>query len=342
MNRPFAFRLPYRQQGLTLIELLVAMVIGLVIVLAAVASLTVARTGFTAVDASSQLRDNGRFASDLIQRIGAQAGYLSSDILTLPVADPPSGGSGASTLVPSIGGFNSLLINATDPTAPGSARSGSDPGFGSDVLILRYQASRLFTDSTDTTSDRTMIDCAGNAVDTVINSTGGDRIVSVFHVAINQGEPSLMCTYSPTGTAPWTTVPLIQGVEKFQVLFGTDGVIAKAATVATAAPDVPDRYLRADQIKVDASDTDTKKNWGRVRSIRVGLVLRGAIGSAQGNTSQTFHAFGEAASSGGSAAAAGSAFASNADEGTEFTPTPDSRLRQTVTFTVHLRNDQSL
>ena len=47
-------------RGLTLIELLVAMVIGLVIVLAAVAALTVARRGFNTVDAASQLRDSGR------------------------------------------------------------------------------------------------------------------------------------------------------------------------------------------------------------------------------------------------------------------------------------------
>jgi type IV pilus assembly protein PilW len=62
-------------RGLTLIELLVAMAVGLVVVLAAVSALTVARRGFTTVDAASQLRDNGRFAADMIQRIGVQTGY---------------------------------------------------------------------------------------------------------------------------------------------------------------------------------------------------------------------------------------------------------------------------
>lgn len=338
-----------QERGLTLIELLVAMVIGLVIVLAAVASLTVARTGFTAVDAASQLRDSGRFASDLIQRIGVQTGYrdvyeairLGNQVNNTPPKQA------------SIGGFNNLLINATDPTIAGSARSSSDAGFGSDVLILRYQASQLYTDSTAptkaTVADQSMIDCAGNAVATVVDPkavpTGAsidNRIVSIFHVAISQGEPSLMCTYSATGVAPWTTVPVIQGVEKFQVLFGTDGVVAKTATVATTVPDLPDRYLRADQIKVDASDVATQDNWRRVRSIRIGLVLRAAPGTTQGNATQTFHPFGEAAASAGPSAAAGSAFASTADEGTNFTPTPDTRMRQTVTFTVHLRNDQGL
>lgn len=349
MNRPFAFQFSHRQQGLTLIELLVAMVIGLVIVLAAVASLTVARTGFTAVDASSQLRDSGRFASDLIQRVGVQTGYrdvyaavrLGNQDKTLP-SKPAS-----------IGGFNSLLLNTTDPTIAGSSRSASDAGFGSDVLILRYQASQLYTGSTTSTkatvADQSMIDCAGNAVATVVDPNAAftsvstdNRIVSIFHVAISQGEPSLMCTYSATGVAPWTTVPVIQGVEKFQVLFGTDGVVAKTTTVATTLPDLPDRYLRADQIKVDASDVATQDNWRRVRSIRIGLVLRAAPGTAQGNATQTIHPFGEAASSAGPSAVAGSAFSSAADEGTDFTPTPDTRLRQAVTFTVHLRNDQGI
>ena len=63
------------QSGLTLIELLVAMVLGLLIALAASAALLVSRQGFFAVDAASQLRDNARYAQDVIQRLGVQAGY---------------------------------------------------------------------------------------------------------------------------------------------------------------------------------------------------------------------------------------------------------------------------
>lgn len=326
-------------RGLTLIELLVAMVIGLVIVLAAVASLTVARTGFTAVDAASQLRDSGRFASDLIQRIGAQAGYRDVFIAAGVASTDPA-------RTPSIGGFNSRLLNPTDPTTIGNSRSSSDVGFGSDVLILRYQAAQLYSGAVDPVkakiADQSMIDCAGNTLAAVANPTDTDptkvtdaynsRVVSIFHVAINQGEPALMCTYSATGAAPWTTVPVIQGVENFQVLFGTDGVVANAITTATSVPDVPDRYLRADQINV-ASDVGSKANWRRVRSLRIGMVLRAAPGSAQGSTTQVFHPFGEASG--------GAALASAGDDGTNPSLAADTRLRQVVTFTVHLRNDQS-
>ena len=68
-------RLFRRQIGLTLVEMMVAMAISLLIVLAAVSALIVTRQGFTSVDASSQLRDNARFSADLVQRLGVQAGY---------------------------------------------------------------------------------------------------------------------------------------------------------------------------------------------------------------------------------------------------------------------------
>ena len=64
-----------RQRGVTLVELMVAMALGLLIALAAAASLLISRQGFTAVDAASQLRDNGRYLQSLTQRLGVQAGY---------------------------------------------------------------------------------------------------------------------------------------------------------------------------------------------------------------------------------------------------------------------------
>ena len=335
-------------RGLTLIELLVAMVIGLVIVLAAVAALTVARRGFTTVDAASQLRDSGRFAADLIQRVGAQAGYRDVFIAAGLTSDDAARDA-------NVGGFNNALLDATNPTTASTARTTGVVGYGSDILVLRYQASQLYSNSEDSTkavvADQTMIDCAGNTVASVPNPKDTDpakvaqaydrRIVSIFHVAISQGEPALMCTYSSTGAAPWTTVPVIQGVENFQLLYGVDGVTANTAPSATAAaPDVPDSYLRADQMTVAGSANDTKANWRRVRSVRVGMVLRSAPGSSQDMAAQTFLPFG--AAKGTASGDLGSAFANSADAGTSFQPTPDGRLRQTVSFTIHLRNDQGL
>jgi len=333
--------------GLTLIELMVAMVIGLVIVLASVAALTVARRGFTTVDAASQLRDNGRFASDLIQRIGEQAGYRDFSIAAGKLSTD-------ATREPSIAGFDNALLIAATPTTAATARTAGTPGYGSDILILRYQASQLYPNTDDpllaTVSDKSMIDCAGNSVATVPDPrnpglAADSRIVSIFHVALNNGEPTLMCTYSPTGAAgSWTTVPLIQGVENFQVLYGVDRVVANTAptpVVAASAPDVPDRYLSAKDMPVAASANDTRANWRRVRSVRIGMVLRTPPGATQDRDAQTFFPLGRVKDASGTVSAS-LATTEGRDPGTNFAPTPDGRLRQSVAFTFHLRNDQTL
>ncbi|MFZ2220785.1 MAG: PilW family protein [Rhodoferax sp.] len=325
------------QTGLTMVELLVALVISLLIALAAIAALTVTRQGFNAVDASSQLRDNGRFAADLLQRLGVQSGY--KDLQYAARSLPAAAVEGLETNPdPNVFGFNNALVSASDPTHAATARTGSVVGFGSDVLVLRYQTVETFPGSG--VADGSMINCAGNGSTTVpINRYS--REVSILHVALSLGEPALMCTTInlATGTiAP--PQPIIQGVENFQVLYGTDGVTAGAAPTAT--PDsVPDRYLRADQLTVASNPVATNANWRRVRSLRIGMVLRGPANSAIDKTTTTYYPFGLARSS--ASGTAGSAMSqSTLDPGTVFTPALDGRLRQTVTFTVHLRNEQGL
>ena len=344
------------QGGLTMVELLVAMVISMLIALAAISALTVTRQGFSTVDASSQLRDNGRFSADLIQRLAVQSGYKDAQF---------SGASAGTVLAyvsslatnpePNITGFNNALLDNTAPLPPPApqilsiARTAGVEGFGSDILILRYQGAETYPGSG--ISDRSMIDCAGNPV-TSIATDRYNRMVSILHVDISQGEPSLMCSRSATGTAPFDTQPLIQGVERFQVLYGTDGVVPNVAPPVPAsqaaaeaaytayANQAPNRYYRADQLTVPGDDVGTNANWRLVRSLRIGMVLRGALNSQQERVSQTFYSFGTGKAS--AAGALGSALSSATDIGTAFTPAIDGRLRQVRTFTVQLRNQQNL
>ena len=330
-----------QESGLTMVELLVALVISMLIALAAIAALTVTRQGFNTVDAASQLRDNGRFSADLIQRLAVQSGYKDSLYAATP-AEPNVIGA-VTNPDPNITGFNNALIDTSDPLNTSTARTAGSDGYGSDILILRYQTSETFPGSG--VADGSMIGCAGNAP-TAIPINRYSRMVSIIHVAESQGELSLMCSFSATGTAPFTTQPIIQGIENFQVLYGTDGVTAGAAPPVSAASAaaitdvVPDRFLRADQMTVAGDTVGTNANWRRVRSLRIGLVLRGPLNSSQEKISRTFYPFGAGKSS--ATSAAGSAMSSSNDPGTVFTPSVDGRIRQVATFTVHLRNDQGL
>ena len=340
LARPTQYGYTLLQRGMTLIELLVAMTLGLLIALAAAAALLVSRQGFTAVDASSQLRDNGRFLQSIAQRLGVQAGYKDLTFATNTAAQSNSpAGVGPEGIRPYVFGLNNASRTSTNTWDQGTARTSTQLGYGSDILVLRYQTST--TNPAATASDETIIDCSGVAPATA--STGAnDTIVSILHVGVGtDGEPSLMCSRSDTGDAPYDTQPLVQGVENFQVLYGVDGVAPGNTVVPiAAAPDsIPERYLRADQLTVAGNDIATYANWRRVRSIRIGVVLRGAPGSAVDRTSQTFNPLG--VSKGSPSGTPGSAFADNTnDPGTVFAAAADGRLRQAMTFTVHLRNFQ--
>lgn len=322
-----------RQRGLTLVELLVAMLISLVIALAAVSSLIVSRRGLTTVDASAQLGDNARFASALLLRLVAQAGFRDAEYVATPRSTNTVGLAGAGAAAPDVTGVNNAIPSSTDPYNSSTAWATGSVGYGSDILILRHQAAETFPGSGR--SDKTMIDCSGNHSDTAPIDRD-DRMVSVLYVGDSEGEPSLMCS-----TGPSNAQPIISGVESFQVLYGAAGVTPNTAPTGTPlAPNVADRYLRADQMVVAGDAAATNANWSRVRSLRVGMVLRGAEGSAQQKEAQTFYPLGLAKAS--STGTAGSAMSSAEDHGTIFTSPADTRLRQAVTFTIHLRNDQGL
>lgn len=314
-NRTF----PNEQRGLTLIELLVALVISSVIALAAFSAIVVSRQGFATVDAASQLRDNARFATDIIQRLALQTGY--QDVAYSATIRPAS-----STAPPNVSGFTNGTPSVSGFLVTSTTKALGTTGYGSDVLILRYQAPETYPGSGEV--DKGIIDCMGRskANDDDIPIDRDDRLLSVLYVADSLGQPALMCrTESGSGQ------PLVEGVENFQVLYGIDG----------DNDSVTDRYMRADQLIVAGNDAATKANWDMVRSIKIGLILRSSVGATQETASQTLYPFGNARAS--ASAAMGSAFANSAnDPGTVASAPADRRLRLQTSFTIHLRNEQNL
>jgi type IV pilus assembly protein PilW len=282
-------------KGFSLIELMVALALSGLIALAAMASLSVARQGFSSVDASSQLRDNARFVTETIQRVVVQAAFQDTSFAAANNTSSFISVGGVNVTPNILGGNNQLLkiASTTDTLSLGAdlvSRVGASLGDsnctnvddtacsnGSDVLIVRYQTSAVAPGST--VADGAMVNCAGLAENTV-PSSAGERMTSVFHVAkpANSTEPALMCSYFDRSTNAWASVPLVEGVESFQVLYGLDGAIGAPNTAFTVSnPDgVADRFLNASQMVV-AGDPDSAAsygNWMRVRSVRIGLYYR--------------------------------------------------------------------
>ena len=313
-----------QQRGLTLVELLVAMALSLLVVMAAVAALTYSRQGFRSVDASSQLRDNARFAESIIRRIILQGGFLNTKYAVNLGSDFKT----SSTVEePNIKAFDNAKY--TESLATGVTTASPSNGInGSDLLIVRYQSGDT---NSSAPANQTMINCSGGTVPDAFDGT--ERMASVFHIntSATTGEPTLMCSFNSfsSGAWTWSTQPLIDGVETLQILYGVDGVTAGAAPTASKTI-IPVQYLRANQLIVSGNEPATIANWKRVRTIRVGMVLRGPPGSAPEQNVPAQYPLGTASMP----------LSVTGDTGSTLAAQTDGRLRQTVTFTVHLRNPQ--
>jgi type IV pilus assembly protein PilW len=351
-----------QQHGFTLVELMVALALSLLVVAASVSALLVSRQGFTTADAASQLRDNARFATDFITRLAVQSGYKDLNFVDTGNQNKFRSISVAVDPDPPIFGFENATLGAsnTDPLGSSSNNSrdscpsseGTACKNGSDILVMRYQTGSLNSNSAlgGDEVDRAMFNCAG--VDEKFTpSTSSDFVESMIYVAYKSGEnnnePTLMCKYRNGSGGAWAKpTPLVQGVETFKVLYGTDGVVpgtipvtnAPVGTPPTAGqPDsVPERYLKATQMTVLGNSVATNENWRRVRSLRIGLVVRGAAGSAQEAKDRTIYPFAPNALS-DKLPPTDSAFASKLE-----IEKTDTRTRQAFTFTVHLHNFQGM
>lgn len=339
-STPRTSRIPQPQRGLTLIELLVALGLGLLVVIIAATALLTGQQGYRAVDASTQLRDRERFATDLISRVIIQAGF--QDFGTTTVAVRSSAALQGVDPEPDLYGWNNavyarpsdLILSTTNKIAnenrPASCTvNDTSCKNGSDMLVIRYQG--VNSPASASTPDNTMINCAGQSERGLITGDLNERAASVFYISRGtNGEPSLSCVYYNFATSVWVAAPILEGVESLQFLFGTDQVSPNLAPSLTAAQDsVADRWLRADELTVAGNTAATRENWRRVRAVRVGLVLRGPTGSAPLAATSTL-------------APLGPLYASPNDTGSSFSAAADGRLRLQSTFTVHMRNDLTL
>jgi type IV pilus assembly protein PilW len=138
-----------------------------------------------------------------------------------------------------------------------------------------------------------------------------------------------MCATFNHRTGLWENEPLLEGVEAMQVLFGTDNV-TPLSTPGAVGDSIVDRWLPAHQLR-GPTHAATRENFRRVRAVRIGLVMRGPVGSAQERVAASLAPLGSPT------------FVDSAgDPGSQLSVTADGRLRRVITFTVHLRNELGL
>lgn len=251
--------------GVTLVELMVSITLGLFVVMAATALLVSAKSSYVAQDEDNRIRDAGRYGIETISRAVRQAAYENWDTLTAPVVTSP-------TMTANVAGLDAARLIGTDE---GISLPLSSKVNGSDLLALRF-----FGSGNGGTADGAIVNCAGFGVAAVkdVASADADRGWSIFYVAeATGGEPELYCKYR--GEKGWASDAIARGVESLQVLYGvdTDGNGLPNQLMTASALNALDEALVLDgaDATAQAADKNRKTHWKKVVLIKAALLVRG-------------------------------------------------------------------
>lgn len=241
MNHKIMSRTRTLQQGVTLIELMIALAIGLLIVLVVTSAYMSGIGAQRAQTDLTRLEESARFGFDLLSRSIRRAGFRDTH------SSYPPGYVGKAFPDGYVGSVANEFC-ATTPT--GSAIGGTndpttvDLGGGvtanvvnnSDTITVRYYGQ---DNPAHTAADGAVLDCLGNAVRR--GSLVQDRIY-VAADAANGGEPTLFCSTDNPAANP-KNLALIPGIESMQLLFAEDtdlDTVPNRYVPFNAAPNVPD------------------------------------------------------------------------------------------------------
>lgn len=278
-------RILLRQNGLTLVELMVALAVSLFVVLAATGLLLSARSGYVLHSEQAQITDTGRFAVEVITRTLMQASYINWDAMEGAVfgGDIP----GAT--------FSGLDSRSLKSRTNGMSTPVEKSINGSDVVAVG-----IFGAGPGENGDGTMLNCAGSGIGSAGSNretvTDDDRDWSMFYVAEDStGEPELYCKYR--GSDGWASQAIARGVESFQVLYGidTDGdLMPNRFTNASGIDALDNGLVLTGANAVDrAVEKRNKSYWRSIVTVKFALLVRGTRASKANNGPAEYDLFGK-------------------------------------------------
>lgn len=271
MNMPIGkFRVAQHARGLSLIELMIAIALGMVIVGAVLALfINVTRTNNEMAKMNRQI-ENGRFAVQLLQDDIVHAGYLADFIPQFEDRNVSAPGD-APTAFPNPckdpgtwdAADRSNLIGIPVQSNVGTCTVVTSQQANTDVLIVRhaepstgtvcggevcFQASQCNAEISATPTQSYILATSGhllhkkNCTPAVVPVTAGDIAVTRkfisnlyyvrnFSVTAGDGIPTLMRSEF-TGGVHLAAQPLIEGIEGFRVEYGIDSIGKNGAAVS--------------------------------------------------------------------------------------------------------------
>lgn len=230
----------HRQDGLTLIELMISLAVGLLVVLAAGVMLQQARSVYQDIDDHGRVQETGRLALEHLQQALQQAGHLPWENL-------------ADDAMPTGQGLRGLDDSRqAELLDPATGRFGSSSGDGvnhSDLLMLGFFGAPRGSRSE-------VVNCSG-AEAPVGPLQEATRSWVIYYIAPGTGgEAELRCRYQGKN-GNWTSDAIARGVEAMQLRYAID----------SDGDGRPDRWLDASAMPAAA--------WRDVVLVRVALLVRG-------------------------------------------------------------------
>ncbi len=242
--------------GLTLVELMVAITIGLVITFAVTSLYISNQQTYKAQTGNAQMQDNARFAMAQVGRIIKQAGYY--DVLGGVTFDA----SGSYSMpTDASGNYAYNTIQASDVVAASNDVTVSNFNASNGLAILNGttadQLTLAFKTGPQAATGNAMPDCLGNSV-TAANMLVKNRFYIDVNTTGGVTRPALKCDVTWNGAAPTgtnlSTGVVADNIERLQILMGVD----------SGSDGMPDMYLSP------AAVADMTK----VISIRIALLAR--------------------------------------------------------------------
>lgn len=254
-----------RQQGFSLIELMVATTIGLIITLLIGQIFINSRQMFSSTDNLSRMQENARYALSVLTRAVRTSAHRTDP--RYPKNDYTEPGP------PSVTVYGLFRTANTLQGAEGGTTGTPATGIPDSFTVL-FQG---MGDGAGN-ADGTVQNCAGARIDATLvpyPMTWTSAYAGVYQAnqylimndPANNNEPTLFCNTTPASacTPPSATcLPLVPGVENMQIVYGED-LIGPVGTPVSLSPDGSiDRFVTATDVV----------NWNNVLSMRISLLMR--------------------------------------------------------------------
>jgi type IV pilus assembly protein PilW len=318
-----------RPHGLSLVELLVAMTIGLALTLAATSAFVSASSAGRMADAQMRMNEDAQAALAILQQQLRMAGSnpVQPDRVVgtrrNPVYAPPSPATASGWTRFALRGCEATFSNIRTAALPDDlVCPPADATAAPHSIAVTYEADAFNTVPTGA-KKKLPTDCLGNALDpqtaafTVMTAKGAVSDTVTYYVADNRffiatspavGVPGLYCK-GQGGSAQ----PLVDNIEDLRFTYGTLAQPASAASASVAG------YVRAAPTSAAASRADEAESWNKVVSVRICVVARSELPVVHDQASARYHGC----------------------DGNLKESAPDRRLRRAYSTTVVLRNRAS-